>query len=196
MTVARDLAAGGPMIAEIDPQVAAAVKVVSLDVDGVMTDGTFWAPPDSAPQANWRSDGSRFHARDGLGIKLMQRAGLKVVLVSGRRSGSARQRAKQLGIDAVSLGDERGKAVALAEILRNWELDFGDAAHLGDDLIDMPLLGRVGLPAAVADSAPRVLEMAAWVSASPGGRGAVREFAEALLSARGELDQIVEEYRG
>lgn len=179
------------MTPALDPRRAKAIRLVSLDVDGVLTDGSIWV---SADALGAQRDLRRFHALDGMGIRLMQRAGLVVALVSGKRSAAVRMRARELGIEEVSLGAPEGKLVALRGMLarRGWTLS--QAAHVGDDLADLAVMTRVGLPAAVVGAVPEVRAQAAWVGTVPGGEGAVREFAEALLAARGEWESLVEAF--
>lgn len=176
----------------LEPRRAKAVRLVSLDVDGVLTDGSIWVGADAA---GVQRELRRFHALDGMGIRLMQRAGLVVAFLSGKRSAAVRIRARELGIEEVSLGAPEGKLAALRGMLARREWTFAQAAHLGDDLADLAVMERVGLPAAVVDAVPEVRAAAAWSGTVPGGEGAVREFAEALLVARGEWDDLVTEFR-
>ncbi|WP_425155225.1 KdsC family phosphatase [Candidatus Palauibacter sp.] len=179
------------MTPALDPRRAKAVRLVSLDVDGVLTDGSIWIGADAVGRTEMR----RFHALDGMAIRLMQRAGLVVAFVSGKRSTAVGLRARELGIEEVSLGAPEGKLAALRGILARRDWTFAQAAHLGDDLADLSVMERVGLPAAVVGAVPEVRAAAAWVGTVPGGEGAVREFAEALLAGRGEWDDLVAEFR-
>ena len=176
----------------IEPGRAKAVRLVSLDVDGVLTDGSIWTGADAT---GVQRELRRFHALDGMGIRLMQRAGLVVAFLSGKRSAAVRIRARELGIEEVSLGAPEGKLAALRGMLARRELSFAQAGHLGDDLTDLAVMERVGLPAAVVNAVPEVRAQAAWTGTVPGGEGAVREFAEALLVARGEWNDRVAEFR-
>ena len=176
----------------IEPRRAKAVRLVSLDVDGVLTDGSIWVGADAfGAERELR----RFHALDGMGIRLMQRAGLVVAFLSGKRSAAVRIRGRELGIEEVSLGAPEGKLAALRGMLARREWTFAQAAHLGDDLADLAVMERVGLPAAVVGAVPEVRAQAVWTGTVPGGEGAVREFAEALLVARSEWDDLVEGFR-
>ena len=176
---------------DIDPGLASSIRLVSLDVDGVLTDGSIWFGASAgSPPFELR----RFHALDGLAIRMLQEAGLLVAWVSGKRSSAVRQRATELGVAELSLGQRRGKLAAVRGMLATRGWTFGQAAHLGDDLPDLALLKRVGLPAAVANAVPEVRAGAAWTSTVQGGEGAVREFAEALLRARGEWDVLAERF--
>ena len=180
------------MSGAIDPSAGQRVRLVSLDVDGVLTDGSLWvATMPLYPASEMR----RFHVLDGMAIRLLQQVGIVVAFVSGKRSNAVRVRAKELGVSDVSLGAREGKLHALKGMLepRGWE--FENVAHLGDDLADLPVMERVGLPAAVVNAVPEVLASAEWVGTVPGGSGAVREFAEALLVARGEWDDLLAGFR-
>lgn len=176
----------------MDPRVAKAIRFVSLDVDGVLTDGSIWVGTDGRGAAR---DLRRFHALDGLAIRMMQRAGLAVAFLSGKESTAVRLRARELDILEVSLGSRRGKLSALRGMLARCACTLDRTAHLGDDLTDLAVMERVGLPAAVVNAVPEVRAAAAWVGTVSGGRGAVREFAEALLVARGQWDGLVAEFR-
>ncbi|WP_420447990.1 KdsC family phosphatase [Candidatus Palauibacter sp.] len=181
----------------MDPRLAKAVRFVSLDVDGVLTDGSIWVGSDSldGDSADPPLDLRRFHALDGLAIRMMQRSGLMVVFLSGRRSAAVRLRARELNIEEVSLGSRKGKLSALRGMLARRDCTWDQAAHLGDDLTDLAVMERVGFPAAVVGAVPEVRGEAVWVGTVPGGKGAVREFAEALLVARGEWEGLVAEFR-
>jgi len=155
---------------------AARVKLLVLDVDGVLTDGTLW----------FGSDGEvmkPFHVRDGLGIKQLLAAGVEVAIISGRRHAAVDARMRDLGVRRVMQGVE-DKRAALASLLDETGIAAADAACLVDDVPDLPLLEAVGLPAAVADAHPAALAAARHVTQLPGGHGAVREFCDYLLMAR------------
>ncbi len=130
-----------------------------------------------------------FHVRDGHGIKMVQRAGLEVALLSGRRSDAAYHRARELGINRFYEG-LRDKVAVLTELLAALNLTSGEVAMVGDELVDLPIMGRVGLAVAVADAAPQVRAAAHWVTSLPGGRGAVRQVCDLLLQAQGKWDQV------
>ncbi len=181
----------------IDPEVAAAVRLVLLDVDGVLTDNGVYIGATEADEdrasAGARLELKRFDIRDGIGVRLLLQAGVAVELLSGRPSPATTARAAELGVPAHQ--EAGGHKLATAErILAGHGLDWPAVAVVGDDLADLPLLRRAGLPATVADAAPEVLAVAVWRTAAPGGYGAVREFAETLLSARGELADAVSDY--
>ena len=165
---------------------AAAVRLLLFDVDGVLTDGAVLMHADGSESKN-------FHIRDGAALVWAQRAGLSVGLLSARSSGATAQRAAQLGIRIVSQGVAR-KADAYEAILRQTGLDETAVAFMGDDLLDLPVLARVGLASAPSDAAPEVRSRVDWVSPSGGGRGAVRELIEMVLRAQGRWEAIVLQY--
>jgi 3-deoxy-D-manno-octulosonate 8-phosphate phosphatase (KDO 8-P phosphatase) len=152
------------------------VALVVLDVDGVLTDGRLWFGPDGEQL-------KVFDVRDGHGIRRLIGAGIRVAVISGRRSGAVDARMRELGVKDVAQG-VADKAQALAELLRREGIESRHAACLVDDTPDLGLMAAVGLPAAVADAHPEVLTAARHVTRAPGGRGAVREFCDWLLAAR------------
>jgi 3-deoxy-D-manno-octulosonate 8-phosphate phosphatase (KDO 8-P phosphatase) len=155
---------------------AASLRLLVLDVDGVLTDGRLWFG--AAGEAL-----KAFHVRDGHGIKQLRAAGVEVAVISGRTSPAVDARMHELGVTRVVQGAE-DKQAALEALLAALGITAAQAACLVDDLPDLPLLRSVGLPAAVADAHPAVLAEARHVTALPGGQGAVREFCDWLLSAR------------
>jgi len=173
----------------IDPALARAIRLASLDVDGVLTDGSFTGDGGGAS-----TESRRFSVLDGLGIHLMQGAGLEIALVSGHRSAAVEDRARDLKVCEVHLGRPFGKIAAIEGIIQRNGWAWSEVAHLGDDLADLALLERVGLPAAVGSAVPEVKEAAVGCGSVRGGEGAVREFARALLDARGEWEAQVERY--
>jgi 3-deoxy-D-manno-octulosonate 8-phosphate phosphatase (KDO 8-P phosphatase) len=175
----------------IDKTLAATIRLVIFDVDGVLTDAGVYV---GATRSGEPVELKRFDIQDGLGMKFLGEAGLVVAMVSGRPSPATRQRAAELGI--VECHEDAGadKLPLLAGLLERHGVDWSETAMLADDLPDMAVLTRVGLPAAVSNAQPEVLERALWVSRRPGGHGAVREFCRALLTARGEWDERVRSY--
>jgi 3-deoxy-D-manno-octulosonate 8-phosphate phosphatase (KDO 8-P phosphatase) len=164
----------------------AGVRLLLLDVDGVLTDGG----------VTWGNDGieqKTFHIRDGLGLRLWQRAGCLAGIITGRSSHVVQVRAEELGIGIVRQGVE-DKLSAAATILAECGLAWDQVAFVGDDLPDLPVIRRVGAGIAVADACAEVRGAAAWVTALPGGHGAVREVVERLLRARGAWEAIVSRY--
>lgn len=157
------------------------VRLLILDVDGVLTDGSVLI--DSRGEET-----KRFHVRDGTGISVWRRLGLEVAIVSGRNSPAVIHRARELDIRHVVQGAHR-KADALDAIRFATGVPPESAACVADDWPDLPLMRRVGYPIAVADAHPDVLALARYTTTRPGGHAAVREAIEHLLQARGILEQ-------
>jgi 3-deoxy-D-manno-octulosonate 8-phosphate phosphatase (KDO 8-P phosphatase) len=170
---------------------ALAVRLVVLDVDGVLTDAGVYlgADGDGRPV-----ELKRFDIQDGLGVKLLRQAGGEVALVSGRYSAATEIRARELGIRECHQDNGAQKVQAIAGILDRLDLGWENVAMVADDLPDLAVVRRVGFPVAVANAQPLVKREAAWITSASGGRGAVREFATALLTARGDWDTVVEAY--
>ena len=162
------------------------VQLVIVDVDGVLTDGVLLYGPEGETL-------KAFHARDGLGLKLLMREGIAVAVISGRRCAALERRLADLRIERAYLGCE-DKAGALAELLSEVGCTAAQALHIGDDLPDLAVFERVGIGVAVADAHPRVQEAADWVLETRGGQGAAREMADALLAARGRLEPAIQSY--
>jgi 3-deoxy-D-manno-octulosonate 8-phosphate phosphatase (KDO 8-P phosphatase) len=154
----------------------AAVRLLLLDVDGVLTDGRIMLDHRGN---EWKA----FDVKDGQGIKLLQSAGVRVGIITSRSSPVVEHRASELGIDILYQG-AASKLDAYLEILRTLDLTDEQVAYVGDDLVDLPLLQRVGFSAAVADAVAEVVACVDYVAERPGGRGAVREICEMLLKAR------------
>lgn len=176
--------------ASIASELASRVRVVVLDADGVLTNGGIYVADGEGTPFETR----KFHVQDGVGLLMLQRAGLGVAIVSGKLSPAVRARAEDLGISEVHQVDPYDKLPAVADVLERAGAGWDEAAFVGDDLADLPVLRTVGLPAAVPQAAREVRETAIWIADAPGGEGAVREFAEALLRARGEWTVLVEAY--
>ena len=166
----------------------ARVQLLLLDVDGVLTDGG----------VTWNNQGiesKTFNIRDGLGLKLWQRAGGRTGIVTGRSSHVVQLRADELGIGIVRQG-VADKLETVAGILAETGVGWEQTAFIGDDLPDLAVIARCGVGIAVADAAAEVRGAAAVVTSLPGGRGAVREAIERLLKARGSWDGIVTRFGG
>lgn len=161
------------------------IKMLLLDVDGVLTDGTF--------ERHGDDEVKRFHSRDGIGFVLARRAGLKVGLVSGRRSKAVEHRAQELNLDFIRLGTN-DKLSALQQALEQEGLSEEQVAFMGDDLPDLPVLSRVGLSAAAADAHAEVRSRVNYVTRTRGGFGAVRELVDEILAAKGLLQDLIQEY--
>lgn len=162
------------------------IKLLLLDVDGVLTDGTIMVHGDG-------SESKQFNIKDGAGIVWAQRAGLSIGLLSARTADATAVRAAQLGIAIVSQGIS-DKLAGYEAILEKAGLTDQQVGYMGDDLPDLPVLRRAGFSAAPADAAPEVLAAVQWVSASGGGRGAVRECIEHVLRAQGHWRTAVAAY--
>lgn len=165
---------------------AARIKLLLMDCDGVLTDGRIWVLEEGGDQKT-------FHTRDGLGIELLHRAGLKSGIISGRTSDAVERRARGLDMSFVRQGCEE-KRKAFAETLREADVTNAEVAFIGDDLNDIPLMLQSGLGVAVADAAPEARERAHYVTNERGGRGAVREVVELILKSQGRWDDLVKKY--
>jgi 3-deoxy-D-manno-octulosonate 8-phosphate phosphatase (KDO 8-P phosphatase) len=166
------------------------VKFVGLDVDGVMTDGGIYLGDADGKRVELK----RYEIQDGLGVVLMRRAGIKVGIITGRESESVRLRGEELKVDAIVQDATARKLSALNRMLAQFGIDAADAAFVGDDLPDLSVLRTVGMSVAVANASKEVKEIASVHLTREGGFGAVREFAELLLTARGEWAAIVAQY--
>jgi len=176
----------------LDAIVARRIRLVGLDVDGVLTDGGLYL----GQAGGQRVELKRFHSHDGMAVWLLREAGLGVAIVSGRASDATTVRARELGIEDV-IQDDTGagrKLEPFERLLAKRGLELEECAFMGDDLADLPLLSRVGLPVAVANAVPDVKSAAAMVTRAAGGHGAVREFTESLLKARGVWERVMERY--
>jgi 3-deoxy-D-manno-octulosonate 8-phosphate phosphatase (KDO 8-P phosphatase) len=162
------------------------IRLLLFDVDGVLTDGKIILGADG-------TESKRFDIKDGTGIVWAQRAGLKTGLLSARQAAATAQRAAQLGITIVHQGVQ-GKLAAYEQILRDHDIPDAEVAYMGDDLLDLPVLARVGLSAAPSDAVAAVRERVHWVSGCCGGDGAARELVELVLDAQGRLSGILEGY--
>ena len=157
-------------------EIAAGIRLVVFDVDGVFTDGRIWIGSDGVEY-------KAFSVRDGVGVKSLLRAGIEVAIISGRSSPAVDQRMAELGVTRVIQGRE-DKGTVLSQLLEEVGIDPLHTAYLGDDTPDLSAMRIVGLPGSVADAHAEVRAVSAWISTQPGGRGAVREFCEFLLGAR------------
>lgn len=174
----------------LDKSLARRIRFVGLDVDGVLTDGGIYLGDVDGRRVELK----RYEIQDGLGIKMLQRAGIMVAIVTGRVSESVALRARELGIDDVAQDVHARKLSAVRAMLERHGLGWEEAAFVGDDLPDLAILRAVALPVVVANASPDARAAAALCLTRQGGDGAVREFAELLLRARGEWDDLVEWY--
>lgn len=163
------------------------IRLVVFDVDGVLTNGSLNFLPDG-------QEIKSFNTLDGLGIKLLQKAGIKTAIITGRSSSQVSMRAKALGIDWLIQGRE-DKLTALEEIWKESGESAATTAYMGDDLPDLSAITTVALGASVPNGHPVVCQEADWCSSRRGGEGAVREFCELILSEQGKLKELIEAYR-
>jgi len=164
----------------------AKIKLLLLDVDGVLTDGRIIYD-------NQGNELKAFDVKDGHGLKMVQRAGIKVGIITGRRSAVVSRRAQELGIEILYQGALR-KLEPYLEILSAQNLTDQQVAYVGDDIVDLPILHRVGFSATVADAVPDLFPCVDYVATRPGGGGAVREICDLLLRASGRWDEITKRY--
>lgn len=174
----------------IAPEVARRIRIIGLDVDGVMTDGGIYL----GSVGDATHEFKRYDIQDGIGIHFLKRAGLRLAIVTGRVSESVRLRARELEIDDVAQDANAQKLPAFLEILKRHGVQPADAAFIGDDFPDLALLKIVGLPVAVGNAVPEVRAVCSLRLTRTGGAGAVREFAELLLKARGEWKAVSDAY--
>jgi 3-deoxy-D-manno-octulosonate 8-phosphate phosphatase (KDO 8-P phosphatase) len=158
---------------------AAQIKLLIFDVDGVLTDGRLILGDDG-------QEYKAFHSRDGHGMKLLQQSGVEIAVITGRRSQVVAHRMANLGIQHVYQGQEH-KLTAFEHILRELGIQAQETAYVGDDVIDLPVLLRVGFAVAVADAHPLVRQHAHWQTPHGGGRGAARDVCELIMEAQGTL---------
>ncbi len=178
----------------LDPALARRIRVVGLDVDGVLTDGGVYLGCAQSSAGAVPFELKRYDIQDGLGIQLLRECGLKVVIITGRVSDSVAQRAAELRVDAVVQDPHARKLAALRTLAVQFDCSLEEVAFVGDDLPDLAVLREVGLPVAVGNAVAEVRRVARLQLQARGGGGAVREFAEALLDARGEWIDAVERY--
>lgn len=160
---------------------AAGIRLVIFDVDGVLTDGRLYF-------GNNGNELKAFHIRDGHGMKMLQANGVEIAIISGRRAGSTERRMADLGVRHVHTGVE-DKRIVFEALLARLEISPAEVAYVGDDIIDLPVMRRVGLAIAVADADSFVKQHAHWQTERAGGHGAARDVCELLLEARGQLDR-------
>ena len=165
---------------------AARIKLVLMDCDGVLTDGRITLTGDGDEEKS-------FHTRDGHGIVLLHRAGLRSGIISGRRSTLVERRAEELGMTFVRQGTWN-KIADFEEVLKEAGVSDDEVVFIGDDVTDIPLMQRTGLAVAVADAVPETVAAAHYVTQLPGGFGAVREVCELILKAQGRWAELMTRY--
>lgn len=181
------------MAHSFDPNRLAPVRLAAMDVDGVLTTGAItWTGPSGSGAALVES--KSFDVKDGLGLSLVQGAGIEVAWITGRSSAVTAQRADELAVRHLIQG-ARDKRRALEELASRLGLAREEILYVGDDLNDLPAFEVAGVRVAVADAAPELIVAADWVTQAPGGRGAVREVVEAVLRAQGRWEEALERFQ-
>jgi 3-deoxy-D-manno-octulosonate 8-phosphate phosphatase (KDO 8-P phosphatase) len=176
--------------ARLDATLARRIRLVGFDVDGVMTDGGIYLGDVGGTAHEFK----RYDIQDGLGVFFLREAGLLVSIITGRVSESVRLRARELRADDVYQDGQARKLPGLLRILEQRGISLAETAFVGDDFPDLAIMRAVGLPVAVGNAVPEIRRVAALQLGQAGGRGAVREFAELLLRARGQWEDVVERY--
>ncbi len=175
-------------------QRARRIKLLLMDVDGVMTDGRIYYLPHARGGREERMvETKAFHSRDGFGIRLAHEAGLKTGIISGRGSPVVEYRAKELGIHFIEQ-DALEKVAPYERILRAAQMRDEEVCYMGDDIVDLPVLKRVGLAVGVGSGHPLLRRHVHYWTRWPGGMGAVRETIELILAAQSKLDPILKQY--
>ena len=174
----------------IDPSLARSIRLIGIDVDGVMTDGGIYLGAVDGRPLEFK----RYDIHDGLGIYFLRQAGLRIAAITGRVSESVRLRCEELGIDEPVQDARAVKLPAFQAILRRLGVTPAEAAFIGDDFPDLSILRTVGLPVAVANAVAEVRDVCTVRLTRAGGRGAIREFAELFLRARGQWEELSEQY--
>ena len=164
------------------------LRMLLLDVDGVLTDGGIILIGDDA-------EAKRFDVQDGMGVNLARSAGIVVGIITSRTSEVVQRRAKELSIDELFQG-AGGKSEVLDLLLQKHHIDASQAAYIGDDIQDIPIMKRVGIPIAVQNAVQSVKDGSVYVTKAPGGHGAVREAVEWLLELRGDAERLYKQYTG
>ena len=160
--------------------------MVIIDVDGVLTDGKIFLNDNG-------NESKAFYAQDGTGIAYLHRAGIKTAIISGRKSKAVEYRAKELHIEDVYQGALK-KIDVYEKILKKHKIQENEICYIGDDLIDLPILRRVGFSVAVPDAPAEVKESVSYITNAQGGHGAVREVVEKILKSQGKWDMIMSRY--
>lgn len=165
---------------------ASRIKIVIFDVDGVLTDGCIYLGNDG-------EELKAFNAKDGLGMKLLRDTGIEIGIITGLSSQIVASRMEKLGIQHIYQG-QTNKLPAYQELITRLNLSPEQVAYVGDDIVDLPIMRRVGLAVAVRDAHKRVKEVAHWQTKADGGRGAAREVCDLLMEANGTLQGVLERY--
>ena len=174
---------------DLSPELIARIKslkLLILDVDGVLTDGRLFFDQNGVEY-------KCFHARDGHGLKLLKQSGVEIAVISGRKSNSVALRMQSLGIDHVYQGHEN-KRQAFQDVITQLKLSPDQVAHVGDDVLDLPIMTQVGFAVAVADANFAVKKYADCCTQTPVGMGAVREVCDLILQVQGNFDSMLQSY--
>lgn len=169
------------------------IKVLVFDVDGVLTDGQIFVLPESLSPGARGIEFKGFSAHDGLGISLARLAGIRIGLVTKRRSQTVAIRASDLRIEFVYQGQAH-KMAAINEILAQAKITMDQLAYVGDDIVDLPVMRLCGLAIAPANARPQMKAIAHYVTPNPGGHGAGRDAIDFILTAQGLLSRVIEQY--
>jgi len=167
-------------------QKAGKIKLLLLDVDGVLTDGRIIY--DSRGR-----DMKFFDVHDGLGVHVLRKAGVRTILITAKGSRAIRPRARDMRVEEV-IEDIFPKCKSLERITKKYKVDINEICFVGDDLVDLSLMKKVGLPIAVFNACPEIKQAAAYITLREGGRGAVREVAELLLKSQGKWQEVLSVY--
>ncbi len=162
------------------------IKIVIFDVDGVLTDGSLLIGDDG-------QEYKAFNSRDGHGMKMLQKTGVEIAIITGRTSEVVKHRIKDLGIKIVYQG-QHDKTIAFNDLLQSKQLTAAECAYVGDDVVDLPVMSQVGLAIAVQDAHPMVIKHSHWQTPSAGGRGAGRDVCEMIMEAKGSLQAELDSY--
>jgi 3-deoxy-D-manno-octulosonate 8-phosphate phosphatase (KDO 8-P phosphatase) len=167
-------------------ELAKRIKLLILDVDGVLTDGSIFITASG-------EEIKAFNTLDGHGLKMLQSTGVKLAIITGRAAAGVEHRAKGLGIDYLFQG-VHDKREAFADLLKQTGLSPQECAYIGDDVVDLPVMTKVGLAVAVPDAPSLVRQHSHYVTGACGGAGAVRELCERLMQAQGTFDELMARY--
>lgn len=176
----------GPLSRQACLNRAKPIKLLLLDVDGVLTDG-------SITYTHRGDEIKTFHCRDGFGMTMLQKIGVEIGLISARQSEAVTRRAHDLKLSHVFQGT-RHKLAVLTSLMNDLNLTPPEVAFMGDDWLDLAVLSQVGLAATVADGMPELKPMVHFVSEHPGGRGAVRDLCDLIIEAKGQRQELLDEY--
>jgi 3-deoxy-D-manno-octulosonate 8-phosphate phosphatase (KDO 8-P phosphatase) len=175
----------------IDAEIAAKIRLVIFDVDGVLSDAGIYIGANARGET---TELKRFDIQDGVGLRMLMWSGLEVAIVSGRVSEATAMRARELTVVECHQDSNAHKLGIVEDLLSRKGVEWHEVAMLADDIPDLAVLRRVGLKVAVANATSHVVDICDWQTSKQGGHGAAREFCDALLTARGELDDVVEHY--